>query len=100
MVWQEEPADSWEETLEVKDSWEMEEETAKVKKKYKTAHFWQYCGSALISTCFWIRIQLFISWRIWIRNQLFTALRIWIHEAKPMRIHVDQDPDPGQTWSF
>jgi hypothetical protein len=30
--WQEEPADSWEETLEVKDSWEMEEETAKVKK--------------------------------------------------------------------
>jgi hypothetical protein len=29
--WQEEPADSWEETLEVKDSWEMEEETAKVK---------------------------------------------------------------------
>jgi hypothetical protein len=32
MVWQEEPADSWEETLEVKDSWEMEEETAKVKK--------------------------------------------------------------------
>jgi hypothetical protein len=34
MVWQEEPADSWEETLEVKDSWEMEEETAKVKKKY------------------------------------------------------------------
>ncbi len=32
MVCQEEPADSWEETLEVKDSWEMEEETAKVKK--------------------------------------------------------------------
>ncbi len=35
MVWQEEPADSWEETLEVKDSWEMEEDTAKVKNKYK-----------------------------------------------------------------
>jgi hypothetical protein len=35
MVWQEEPADSWEETLEVKDSWEMEEETAKVKKSIK-----------------------------------------------------------------
>jgi hypothetical protein len=32
LVWQEEPADSWEETLEVKDSWEMEEETVKVKK--------------------------------------------------------------------
>jgi hypothetical protein len=32
LLWQEEPADSWEETLEVKDSWEMEEETAKVNK--------------------------------------------------------------------
>jgi hypothetical protein len=33
--WQEEPADSWEETLEVKDSWEMEEETVKVIKSIK-----------------------------------------------------------------
>jgi hypothetical protein len=35
LLWQEEPADSWEETLEVKDSWEMEEETAKVIKIIK-----------------------------------------------------------------
>jgi hypothetical protein len=28
------------------------------------------------------------------------SLRIWIYKVKPMRIHPDLDPDPGQTFTW
>ncbi len=49
----------------------------------------QCFGSALVSIRIQIRILFFTSMRI--------HIRVPIQGAKPMRIHADPDPDPGQT---
>jgi hypothetical protein len=41
--------------------------------------------------------QVVFSSVVGIRVQLFISMRIRIQVAKPMRIHPDSDPDPGQT---
>ncbi len=43
------------------------------------------CGSALVSLRIWIHAAFFLN-------------AIQIQGAKPMRIHPNPDPDPGQSW--
>jgi hypothetical protein len=52
---------------------------------------WKKGGKDNGSTMFSMQI------RIQIQNQLFISMQIQIQGAKPMLIHADLNPDPGQT---